>query len=158
MLCVVIRIADIELWCACTVNPLIKKLLDVSMIGFVDSFDEIGGDDVLAAMDFEVMAQSAIKSILANLLAKHVQHQAALAVSVVVKFAGVVKIVPHDWLGVETGLREPFVDRGPSIIVGLIFRILRFGPHHLEERRETLVQPDISPIVAGDQVAKPLMR
>src|SRR6266403_4973710 len=121
MLYVVIRIRDIELWRACAVNPLIEKLLDVRMIGFVDGFDEIRGDDVLAAMDFEVMAQSTVKSIFANLLAKHVQHQTALAAGVVVKFAGVVKIVAHDWLGVETGLREPFVDRGPSIIVGLIF-------------------------------------
>src|SRR3979409_528683 len=93
MLGVVIRVGDIELWRACAVNPLIEKLLDVDMIGFVDGFDEIRGDDVPAAMDFEVMAQSAVKSIFANLPAKHVQHQTALAVGVVVKFAGVVKIV-----------------------------------------------------------------
>src|SRR5713101_3914807 len=119
MLCVIMRIADIELWCACAVNPLIEKLLDVSMIRFVDGLDEIGGDDVLAAVDLEVMPQAAIKSIVANLLAKHVQHQAALAVSVVVKFAGVVEIVPHDRLAIESGLSEPFVNRGPPIIISL---------------------------------------
>src|SRR5260370_12331371 len=158
MLGIIIRIADIELWCACAVNPLIEKLLDVRMIRFVDGLDEIGGDDVLAAIDLEIVPQAAIKSIFANLLAKHVQHQATLAVSVVVKFAGVVEIVPHDWLAVQSGLGEPFVDCGPSIKVSLILGIMRFSPYHFEECREALVQPDISPVVAGDQVAKPLMR
>src|SRR5258707_15406092 len=97
MLGVVIRVGDIELWRACTVNPLIEKLLEVGMIGFVDGFDEIGGGYVLAALDFEGMGAPAVKTTFANFSAKAVQHQAAPPVSAVVKFAGVLKTAAHDW-------------------------------------------------------------
>src|SRR4029077_5454447 len=96
VLSAVIRIADFKLWRAGSVNPLVKELLDVNVIGFFDGLDEIGGDYVLAAIDFQVVPQAAIESILADLPAKHVQHQAALSISVVVKLAGVVKVVAND--------------------------------------------------------------
>ena len=34
---------------------------------------------------------------------------------------------------------------------------MRFGPDRLEEGGEAFVEPDIAPILAGDQVAEPLM-
>src|SRR5260370_36020841 len=153
-----VAVADDKLRGSRAVNPFVEELLPVNVIRFFDGLDEIRGDDVFAAMDFEIVPQAAIESILANLVAEHVQHQSALSVSVVVKLAGVVKIVPHDRLAVQVGLAEPLLDRAPSLVVSLLFGIVRFGPHHLEERCEALIQPDVSPVVAGNQVAEPLMR
>ncbi len=128
------------------------------MIRFVDRSDQVGGDYVFAAIGFQVMVQSAIKGLFANLLAKHVQNEAAFAVGVVVKLARVVEIVAHNRLAVQIRLAHPLLHRLPAFVVGLLFGIVRLGPDHLEKRRETLVEPDVSPIVAGDEVAEPLMR
>src|SRR6266478_6489480 len=100
MLPVVIRVADVKLWRARAVNPLVEELLHIDVICLFNSSDKIRRDHVLAAIDLQVAPQAAIESILANLLAKHIQHKAALSISVVVKLAGVVKIVPHGRLGV----------------------------------------------------------
>src|SRR6266852_4783013 len=101
--------------------------------------------------------QSAIESVFANLVAKHVQNQAAFAVGVAVEFAGVVKVVAYDGLGVESARPQPLLHAGPSLVIRLILRIARFAPRHFKKSGEALVQPDIPPVLAGHQVAEPLM-
>src|SRR5229473_8422525 len=117
MLAVLIRVADFKLRRARAVNPFVEKLLHINVISFFDGLDEIGGDYILAAIDLQVVPQATIESILANLLAKHVQYQAALSISVVVKLAGVVKIVPYDRLGVQAGLADPLLSCIPPLVV-----------------------------------------
>src|SRR6266852_7987326 len=102
MLGVVVRVTDVKLGSAGAVNPLIEESLHVQMIGFLDGFNEVGSHYVLAAIHLQIVMQSAIESVFANLVAKHVQNQAAFAVGVAVEFAGVVKVVAHDGLGVES--------------------------------------------------------
>src|SRR5216683_6925840 len=100
MLSVVIGVANVKPRRARAVNPLIEELLLIDVICLFNSSDKIRRDHILAAIDLQVAPQAAIESILANLVAKHVQHQAALSISVAVKLAGVVKIVPHGRLAV----------------------------------------------------------
>src|ERR1700687_4145133 len=91
MLAVFIRVADVKLRRACAINPLVEELLHIEVIRFLDGLDEIRGDHVFPAIDFQVVPQASVESILANLLAKHVQNQPTLSISVSVKLAGVVK-------------------------------------------------------------------
>src|SRR5260370_4284084 len=87
MLGVVVGVADVKLRSSRAVNPFVEELLHVNVIRFFDGLDEIRGDDVFAAMDFEVVPQAAIESILANLVSEHVQHQTALSVRLIAKLA-----------------------------------------------------------------------
>src|ERR1700692_2683141 len=125
MLRVVISIAQVEFGSAGAVQPLVKELVDVAVRGFFHGSCEIGGDYVFAAIYFEVVLEAVVESVFAELVAKHVENQAALGVSVAVKFAGIVEVVADRGLAVEIGFFEPLVSALPPFIVGLIFAEVR---------------------------------
>ena len=124
---VVVLVAKVELGSARAVEPLVEELVDVGVRGFFDGFGEIGGDHVFAAIHFEIVLQAAIESVLAKLVAEHVENPAAFGVGVAVEFAGIVEVVADDGLVIEIGLLEPFACGVPSLVVGLVFAEMRFA-------------------------------
>ena len=153
----VVGIAQVEFRRACAVQPLAEELVHVRVRGFFDSFGEIGGNNVLAAIRFEIMFQAAVKSVFAELVAKHVENPPALAVSVAVEFAGIVEIVANDRLVPEVAACEPLAGVVPALVIGLVLAEMRLGPNGLQESGEALIQPDVAPIFAGDEIAEPLV-
>ena len=63
----------------------------------------------------------------------------------------------NDGLFIERRLRKPLARAGPAFVFHLVFGKMRFCPHGLGERREAFIEPDIPPVLAGDQIAKPLV-
>ena len=91
-----------------------------------------------------------IEGIFAELMAEHVKNPAAFGVSVAVKFAGIVEVVADDGFAVEIGFVEPLVGVLPTFVVGLVLAEVRFRPHVFHEGGEAFVEPDVSPVFAGD--------
>ena len=104
---VVVGVAEIELGSARTIEPLAEKSIDVSVRGFFDGFGEIGGHHVFAAVDFEIVLEAKIESVVAELVAEHVKNPAAFRVGVAVELAGIIEVMANDGLVVSIGLPEP---------------------------------------------------
>src|SRR5207253_11278509 len=68
----------------------------------VHSFPTRRSSDLL-----EVALEPAIKTVVAKLIPQHVEHPAAFRVGVAVEFARIIKVVTHDGLVEQIGLREP---------------------------------------------------
>ncbi len=153
----IIGVAQVELRRACSIHPLAEKLVDIGMRGLFDGLRQIGADNVFPAVHFKVMLDACIKGLVANLVAQHVKDPATFVVRVLVEFAGIIKVVAHEWLVPEIAALEPFAPVRPALVIGLILAVMRFGPHGFRERRETFVQPDVAPVLGGDQIAKPLV-
>src|SRR6266446_7264368 len=90
-------------------------------------------------------------------MAQHIEDPAALAIGVFVKFAGIFEIVPDNWFVPESIHPKPLARGLPALIVGLILAVTRFAPDIFQERGESFIEPDVAPVLAGDQVAKPLV-
>ena len=153
----VIGVAEVELGSARAVNPLVEKLADIGVGGFLNGFDEIRGHHIFSAIDLQIMFQRAVEGLFAQLMPQHVQHPAALVVNVAVEFRGIVKIETHNRLIVKIRLREPLPRVVPPAVFALILGKMRLAPHRLAEGGETFIEPDIAPILGGDQIAEPLV-
>src|SRR5260370_14025137 len=127
------------------------------MRGFFDGFGEIGGDNILTAIPFEIVLQGTVESVFTELVAKHVEDPSSFAVSVAVEFARIVEVVAHDRFVPEIAACEPLAGIVPTLVIGLVFAEVRFGPYRLHESGKTFVKPDIAPIFAGDEIAEPLV-
>src|SRR5438093_1117568 len=103
------------------------------------------------------MLQRTVKSVFTELMAEHVQNPSALAVRIAVEFAGIVEVVAHDRLVPEIAASEPLAGVVPALVIGLILAEVRFGPQGFHESGKTFVEPDVSPIFAGDEIAEPLV-
>ena len=103
----VVGIGEIEFRSAGAVDPLLEEAIDVDVRCFFDGFDEIGRDDVLAAIDFEIVLDATPEGVVAELMAEHVENPTAFAVGVVVEFLGFVEIATNDGFVVEAGAGEP---------------------------------------------------
>ena len=154
---IIVGIAQIESRSSRSIHPLRKKLVHVRVRFFVDRFRKICGHHVLSAIRFQVVPQSPVKSFLAQLVPQHVQHQSAFPIRVSVELAGIVEIVPHDRLRPKIWLPKPLSCALPSFILGLVPGEIVLAPHRLQEGREPFIEPNISPILAGHQIAKPLV-
>ena len=104
MLFGVVDVGEIKFWSAGAVDPLVEEAIDVDVRGFFDGFDQVGSDDVFAAIDFEIVLEAAPEGVVAELVAKHVEHPAAFAIGVAVEFLGLVEIAADDWFFVEIGV------------------------------------------------------
>ena len=124
---------------------------------FLHGFDKIRSDDVFAAVHFKVVLETAIKGVFTKLVAKHGKNPAALGVSITIKLAGIVEVVADDRLVEKIALAEPLARAFPAFIIGLILAVMSLRPHILHKRREALVEPDVAPIFAGDEVPEPLV-
>ena len=107
------------------------------------------------------MIDGAPPVLFAERLAQHVQHCAATRISVVVEDRILVlKIAGDD--GTTIALRpRPII----SILIALhiavekiVAPVAMLVPHRLKVSGETLIEPDVRPIAAGDVIAEPLMR
>jgi len=140
----VVGVAQVEFRRACTVQPLLKNWSTLVCVASSTAFGEIGRDNVFAAIHFEIALEAAVKSVFANLVAKHVEDPACFIVSVAVEFAGVIEVVAHDRLVPEIAAFEPLARVIPALVVGLILAEVRFGPYSFQERGEALVEPDVA--------------
>ncbi len=154
---VVIRVAQIKFRRSRSVDPLREKLVHIGMSFFFNCFRQVRSHHIFPSVHFQVMFQSPVKRIVSKLVPQHVKHQAAFTIRISVELARIVKIVPHNWLGPQIGLFEPFAHTGPSLVFRLILRKIVLRPQSFHERCETLIQPDISPVLAGHQVTEPLV-
>ena len=157
MFVVIVGIAQVEFWRARAIKPLAEELVHVVVGRFLHGFDEICSDDVFAAVHFKVVLETAIKGVFTKLVAKHGKNPAALGVSITIKLAGIVEVVADDRLVEKIALAEPLARAFPAFIVGLILAVMSLRPHILHKRREALVEPDVAPIFAGDEVPEPLV-
>ncbi len=153
----VVGVAQVKFRRACPVQPLAEELVDVGMRGLFDGLREIGGYNVFTAIHLEIVLDAAVKGVFAELVAQHIQHPAAFAVSVAVELAGIVEVVTHDRLVPQVVASEPFPRVVPAFVIGLILAKVHFGPYSFQKCGEPLVEPDVAPILAGDQVAEPLV-
>src|SRR2546421_2283949 len=103
------------------------------------------------------MLDAAVKNVFANLVAKHVEDPGCLIVSVAVELAGIIEVVAHDRFFPEIAAFEPLARITPALVIRLILAEVRFGPYRFQERGEAFVEPDIAPILAGDEIAEPLV-
>src|SRR2546429_1283835 len=103
------------------------------------------------------MFQAAVKSVFAELVAKHIENPPALAISVAVEFTGIIEIVANDWLVPEVAAREPLACVIPALVIDLVLAEVRFRPYRLHERGEAFVEPNVAPIFAGDEISEPLV-
>src|SRR5438445_12162856 len=90
-------------------------------------------------------------------MAKHVENPPAFAVSVAIEFAGIIEVVANDRLVPEVPACEPLAGVVPALVIGLVLAEMRLGPNGLQERGEALIEPDVAPIFAGDEIAEPLV-
>ncbi len=79
---VVVGVADFILRRAGPPDPLVEEMVNVGGGGMVNRFFQVGGDDVLSAICFEVVMQAAEKIVVAEFGAQHFQHPAAFVVDV----------------------------------------------------------------------------
>src|SRR5919108_1832540 len=90
-------------------------------------------------------------------MAKHVQSPAAFPVGVAIEFAGIVEVVADDGLVKEIGVAKPAASTFPAFVVGLVLSVMRLGPHKFHKGGKALVEPDVAPVFASDQVSEPLV-
>src|SRR5260370_13673658 len=98
-----------------------------------------------------------ITSVYTYLVAEQLEHPSTLAIRVAVKLSGIVEIVALDWLVPEVAALEPLAGARPTLVIGLILAIVRLGPDGLQKCGEALVEPDVAPILASDEIAEPLV-
>ncbi len=153
----VIGVAQIKFRRSRSIDPLREKLIQVGMRFFFNRFRQVRGDHIFPAIHFQIMFQSAVKRIVAELVSQHVQHQPAFSVGISIKLARIIKVMPHNWLGPQIWLPEPLAHAGPTLIFRLVLRKIVLRPQSLHERRKAFVQPDISPVLASHQIAEPLV-
>src|SRR5579871_90129 len=103
------------------------------------------------------MLQAGEKCLFSDLVTKHEKDPAAFVVSIAVKFTGIVKIVADDRLRVEAWIVHPIARVVPHFVFDLIFREVVLDPPALHESCKALVEPDVAPVFASDEVAEPLM-
>ena len=120
-------------------------------------FLQIGGDDILPAIGFQIVVQRVEEIGVAQLLAQHFQHPAAFGVDVAGVLDGIVEIAIDDRHGIHALLAEPLVLVAPEFVGGIIRAVVLLDPVVLEESGEAFVEPEIGPILARDQIAEPLM-
>ena len=63
----------------------------------------------------------------------------------------------HDGLAPKIRAIEPSARTFPALVISLIPSVVRFAPDGLHEGGEALVEPDVAPVLAGDQIAEPLV-
>src|SRR5204862_2339081 len=67
------------------------------------------------------------------------------------------EIVATDRLVPEVAACEPLAGVVPALVIGLVLAEMRLGPNGLQESGEALIQPNVAPIFAGDEIAVPLV-
>src|SRR5207247_11275721 len=97
-----------------------EELVDVGVMCVFHDLGEIGSDNTLAAIRFEIMLQRTVKSVFTELMAEHVQNPSALAVRIAVEFAGIVEVVAHDRLVPEIAASEPLASVVPALLICLL--------------------------------------
>src|SRR5437764_15375127 len=117
MLGVVIAVGQVEFRSTGAVDPFSEEAIVVDVGSFLDGCDEIGGDYVLAAVDFEIVLYAAPEMFLADLMTEHVENEPGFFVGVSVKLigSGIVEIEAHDGFVEEVGLPEPFAGGVPAV-------------------------------------------
>jgi len=153
VLLVVVGIAQIKLGSACAVQPLAEELIDIGVGGLFDGFGEIRGDDVFAAVGFEIALSWSDKTHHRRVDDAAYRGPSAFAIGVPVKFAGIVEVMTHNRLVPEILAFEPLTGGFPALIVGLVLAIARFAPNKFQERGESFVEPNVAPVLAGDEVS-----
>ena len=151
------RILHLELGVAREVDPLIEELREGPPAEFLEDLDEVLGDHGLVAVALEVGLHAFPIEILSQFGAQHVEDPGSLrigpeaellhgiAVARVDHGSGVL-VVPEDALGaaMQSVLEVVVAQQLPGVeqrVVG----------------REALVEPEMTPVTAGDQVAEPLV-
>ena len=158
VVCVVVRVTHVVNRRPRAINPLLEELVHVRRSGLLNGFLQVRGNHVLPAIRFQVIMQPAEKILIAELGAQHLQDPAALGVDVAGVFERVVKIMGHDRIREEPGIAEPLALVAPEFISYCIFAVLLLSPKMLKICGEAFIQPETCPILAGDQISKPLMR
>ena len=97
------------------------------------------------------------KSVVAQLLAEHLQHQAGFAVNISGVVHGIVEIMRDDGHAEQAPLAHPGRLRAPAGVGGVVRAVLVLFPKRGHEGGESFVEPEIRPILAGDQIAEPLV-
>jgi hypothetical protein len=65
--------------------------------------------------------------------------------------------VANNGLGVEISIGEPLASAIPTLGIGFVFAEMRFRPHVFHECSKAFVEPDVAPVLAGDQITEPLV-
>src|SRR5260370_13807435 len=65
--------------------------------------------------------------------------------------------MPHERLVPQIATSDPRARAIPSLVISLILAEVRFCPYRFQERGEAFVEPAVAPILAGDQIAEPLV-
>ncbi len=149
--------ADGKLRRARAVDPLVEEALHARVRGVLDGLDQVRGDHVLQAIRFQIMLERVEKSVVAELLAEHLQHQAGFAVDIAGEVHRIAKLVGHDGHVEQPPLAHPGRLRAPAGVRGVVRAVLVLFPKRGHEGGKSFVEPKIRPILAGDQIAEPLM-
>ncbi len=139
------------------VDPLVKEAVHVDVRCFLDGLDEVRGDDVPQPIHFEIVLQGVKEGVVAQLLTEHFEHEACFAVDISRVLKRVAEIVRDDGHIKQAPLPEPSGLCTPARVGGIVGAILVLFPQCGHEGGEPFVEPQVRPILAGDQIAEPLM-
>ena len=155
------RVGDLQFRMVRVENVLVKKAVERPAGMFLDDRAQILGDDVAVAMPLEVGLDAFAKQVWPKLRAEHVQDPAALGVRQKTVFAehvlrDLIVAVDHR-CGVVRAAREAFLV-AVQTVVELVDAVLVPGEQVRVVGGESLVEPKLAPVLAGDEVAEPLVR
>ena len=138
-------------------HPLVEKLIQRTAAHFLhDVLQVIGGHDAVAVA-FDVEADRFLISGLAQLAAQHMQHPCPFWIGPAVELLHRLAVVTPDDGPPVLGFNHPvgrLVQAGEEAIAAILFLLVK----QRVITGEALIEPQVSPVAAGQQIPEPLVR
>ena len=139
------------------INPLIKKSVEAPPRKFFHHAVQVFRLNIAKLETLKVSLDAAAIKVLAQLAAQHVQHPTAFRIRQKAELLlRIAPIATHNRVGLVRLAENAFgalihavAHRVRSVLMPFVQRVVI--------RREAFVQPQVRPILAGDQIAKPLV-
>ena len=154
-------VGDLQFGMVCVEDVLVKKAVERSAGMFLDDRAQILGDDVAVAVSLEVGLDAFAEQVRPELRAKHVQNPTALGVgkkTVPAKHVLRDLVVAVDHRGGVIGAACEALLVSVQGVAELVYAVLVSGKEVRVVGGESLVEPELAPVLAGDEVAEPLVR
>ena len=142
------------------VDPLLEVARHAAPGGLLDGALQIGGDNLAPTVALQIEVDRAPEGVLAEREAQQVEDERAFFIDVPVEqLAAVLAVDVVDDGAASTLVRlEIELEVAAEVGARLIYALVVLHPHLFHEGGEALVEPDMPPVAAGQQVAEPLMR
>ena len=150
-------VGDIQLGMMRVIDVLVEELIKRTSAQLLDHLVQVLGDHAPVLMTLQVGLDAAAIEILTELTAEHVENPASLGIRVKAELIlRRVEVAPHDGVRVVGHGGDALEPRIHHVEKGVV-AILVFLVERLVVSRETLVQPQVRPVLAGDEIPEPLM-